>query len=341
MSNSLQGESGRCVPWGELAGRRIFLTGGTGFFGCNLLEAYTRAWEREGLGGGISVLARNPAAFRSKAPYLASHPGVEIIEGDLGEGTDFGDASWDLVIHAAVEYGEPLDLLERNLQVTRRVLELARIWGASRVLFTSSGAVYGPQPASLSHIDEDYSGAPPLASSSAYGEAKRVSELLGMLHGERHGYAFLIARGFAFLGPWLLMDGFSAAGNFIGDALAGRPIHVKGDGRPFRSYLHGEDLADWLWTILLRGVHGRPYNVGSGEAICIADLARRVRDILAPELEVRVALTPGDDLPPRYVPSVERARQELGLEARIGLDEAIQRTADWNREQLRAVSRLS
>lgn len=330
-SNSPVGHS--TLPWGDLKGRRIFLTGGSGFFGCNLLEAYTKAWDRERLNGVISVLTRDPAAFRLKAPHLAGHPGVEIMEGDL-RNCDFGASSWDLVIHAAVEYGEPLDLLERNLQATRRVLELAHRWGTRRVLFTSSGAVYGPQPPGLSHLVEDFGGAPPLTATSAYGEAKRASELLGLLHGERHGYDFLIARGFAFLGPWLPLAGFSAVGNFIGDALAGRPIQVKGDGRPYRSYLHGEDLADWLWTILLRGVHGRPYNVGSGEAICIADLARRVRDLLAPGLEVRVALEPGQDLPPRYVPSVERARMELGLEPRMGLDEAILRTAAWNREPL-------
>jgi nucleoside-diphosphate-sugar epimerase len=320
------------IPWEKLTGQKIFLTGGTGFFGCNVLEAYTRAWDRERLDGLITVLTRNPGAFRIKAPHLAEHAGVEIIEGDLTN-CKFKDPSWDFVIHAAVEPGEPLDLLERNLWATQRVLELARRGGARRVLFTSSGAVYGPQPAEISHLDEDYGGAPPLADSSAYGEAKRASELLGMLHGERHGFDFLIARGFAFLGSWLPLEGFSAAGNFIGDALAGRPIQVKGDGRPYRSYLHGEDLADCLWTILLRGVHGRPYNVGSGEAIRIADLAHRVRDLLSPGLEVRVALEPGKDLPPRYVPSVERARLELGFEPRISLDEAILRTAQWNRER--------
>ena len=297
--------------------------------GCNLLEAYTRAWDRDGLGGRISVLTRHPEAFRIKAPALAGHPSVEVLQGDLAD-CDFGATTWDMVIHAAVEYGEPLELLEHNLQATRHVLDLVRRWGASRVLFTSSGAVYGPQSPSLGHIDEDYGGAPPLVGSSAYGEAKRAAELLGLLHGDRHGHAFLIARGFAFLGPWLPLDGSGAVGNFIGDALAGRPIRVKGDGRPYRSYLYGEDLADWLWTILLRGAHGRPYNVGSGEAISIAELARRVRGLLAPDLEVQITLEPGQGASPRYVPSVERACLELGLTPRVGLDEAILRTARWN-----------
>ena len=333
MILSLKIELGPTVPWGDLAGKRIFLTGGSGFIGCNLLESYVRAWERAGLDSMISVLTRNSAAFRSKAPHLAMHPGVEVLEGDLMD-CDFGNLTWDFVIHAAREYGEPLTFLERSLQATRRMLDLACHWGASRVLFTSSGAVYGPQPPQLSHLPEDYAGAPPrdpLDPSSVYGEAKRTSELLGLRHGECHGYSFLIARCFAFLGPWLPLDGF-VAGNFIGDALAGRPIQVTGDGRPIRSYLHGEDLADWLWTILLRGVHGRPYNVGSEEAISIASLARRVQELVAPNSEVRIAQEAGQGLPPRYVPSTQRARQELGLVPRIGLDEAIVRTARWHRE---------
>ncbi len=320
------------VPWRDLAGRRIFLTGGTGFFGCNLLEAYTRAWDRERLGGCVSVLTRDPAAFRAKAPGLAEHPGVELLEGDLKD-WDPGDASWDFVVHAAVEPGEPLDLLERNLEATRKVLEVARRGGARRVLFTSSGAVYGPQPPGISHIPEDYAGAPPLAAASAYGEAKRCSELLGVLHGDRHGHDFLIARGFAFLGPWLPLTDARAAGNFIADALAGRPIGIKGDGRPWRAYLDAGDLADWLWTILLRGAHGRPYNVGSDQGLSLADLAFRVRDLLAPGSEVRIAQEPEDGPPPRYLPSVRRIREELGLEPGVGLDSAILRMARWNRER--------
>jgi dTDP-glucose 4,6-dehydratase len=325
-------ESASRVPWGELAGRRIFLTGGTGFFGCNLIETYTRAWDRERLGCLLTVLSRNPDAFHAKAPHLAGHPGVEILEGDL-LGGDLRGAAWDFVIHAAREYGEPLELLERSFQAAQRVLELARSCGAGRVLFTSSGAVYGLQPPQASHLLEDFTGAPPLMDSGAYGEAKRVAELLGLLHGERYGYSFLIARGFAFLGPWLPLDGFSAAGNFIGDALAGRPIRVNGDGRPCRSYLHGEDLAEWLWTILLRGTHGRPYNVGSDEPISIMDMAHRVRDLLAPGLEVHIAQAPGSQPPHRYVPSIDRARLELGLIPRLGLDEAILQTARWYRER--------
>ena len=231
MLNSTHHRSGLPVPWGDLAGRRIFLTGCTGFFGCNLLEAYTRAWERFKLGGQVSVLTRDSARFRVKAPHLAAHPGIEVLEGDLKH-SDFGDSSWDFVIHAAVASGEPLDILEGNLVAMRRVLDLAHSSRVRRVLFTSSGAVYGPEPPGLSHRDEEHGGAPPLEGSGAYGEAKRASELLGLLHDERHGHDFLIAWRFAFLGSWRPLEGNFTAGNLIGDGLVGRPIQVNGDGRP-------------------------------------------------------------------------------------------------------------
>jgi dTDP-glucose 4,6-dehydratase len=240
------------------------------------------------------------------------------------------------MIHSALEHCEPLDLMERNLRAMGNLLELAHRCGVGRVLFTSSGAVYGPQPPDLERLDEDYHGAPPLGPDGAYGEVKRASELLGLLSGERHGFDFLIARCFSFLGSWLPLAGSRAAGNFIANALAGQPIKVSGDGRAWRSYLHGEDLANWLWTILLQGKHGRPYNVGSDQPIQIADLAGRTRDLLAPEVDVQIALEPGTGPAPRYVPSTERARLELGLSARVGLDEAILRTARWNRGTGRA-----
>ena len=328
-----QTEFDASVPWADLAGRQIFLTGGTGFFGCNLLEAYTRAWDRAPLGSLVSVLTRDRAAFQLKAPHLANHPGVEVLEGDLLD-SDLRDSSWDLVIHAEVSGDMPMGTTNRNVLATKRLLELAQCWSSRRVLFTSSGAVYGPQPPSLALVQEDNLEALPLGGSSAYGEAKLASERLGLLHGAQHGYDFLIARCFAFLGPWLPLDRNFAVGNFIGDALAGRPIQVDSDGRPLRSYLYAEDLAGWLWTILLRGVHGRPYNVGSGEAISIADLACRVRDLIAPRSEVLIESAPGQGPPPRYVPSVDRARNELGLLPRIRIDDAILKTAAWNKNRL-------
>ena len=184
----------------------------------------------------------------------------------------------------------------------------------------------------LTHIPEDYAGAPATTDlSSAYGQAnKRASEFLCAAYARQYGFAVLLPRLFAFLGPHLPLDRNFAAGNFIRDALGGGPIRIEGDGTPWRSYLYAADLAVWLWTILLRGESARPYNVGSGEALTIADLAfGAVAEATDPgKVGVQIAKKPVPGQPPaRYVPSVGASRCGAGDCVRgVTLDEAIRRT---------------
>jgi dTDP-glucose 4,6-dehydratase len=222
---------------------------------------------------------------------------------------------------------------------TERVLAFARASGAKSFLLTSSGAVYGQQPESLSHIPEDYLG--DLESrepNTAYAEGKRISEQMCMRYARENDVRCTIARCFAFVGPHLPLDRHFAIGNFIGDALAGRNIAIRGDGTPMRSYLYAADLAIWLWTMLLS--ERKPdsklevFNVGSGEAISIGDLARLVIEELDPSLSVEIAQAPiAGGVRHQYVPDVTRAEPLLGLRPFIGLREAIRRTAAWHRLQ--------
>jgi dTDP-glucose 4,6-dehydratase len=315
--------------WDELRGARIFVTGGTGFVGCWLLESWAWAWERRGLHGSLTVLTRSADAFRRKAPRLASHPGIRLIEGDV-RSFHLPDARFTHVIHAASDatpqlcIERPLLVLDTIVDGTRRVLDFAVQSGAKRLLFTSSGAVYGPQPGDLTHIPETYAGGPDLTEKrSAYAEAKRMAEMLCTTYGRDRHLACVPARCFAFVGPYLPLDAHFAVGNFIRDRSEGRPIRVNGDGTPIRSYLHAADLAIWLWTLLVAGTPGRPYNVGSERAVSISELA----DIVAGGGPVDIAGTPiPGSLPERYVPSCERARTELKLHELIPLEDAIGRT---------------
>ncbi|HEY6770247.1 MAG TPA: NAD-dependent epimerase/dehydratase family protein, partial [Candidatus Sulfotelmatobacter sp.] len=141
-----------------------------------------------------------------------------------------------------------------------------------------------------------------------------------------------IARCWAFCGPHLPLDAHFAIGNFIGDVLAGRPIHIGGDGTPRRSYLYGSDLAIWLWTMLFRAPSLVPINVGSAHDVSISELAQIVAATLDPKVAVHTAgqASPGVAAS-RYVPSVDRAKQLLGLEETVNLQESIRRTAAWYR----------
>ncbi len=326
----------RTLPlWEELRGRRIFITGSTGFFGMWLVETFLFAHAALGLGARAVLLTRDPAAFARKAPHITSHPAIEMLVGDV-KIFAFPPGEFSHVIHAAATSGTPvppLEMLDTIFGGTRRVLDFAVAAGASKCLFTSSGAVYGRQPPDLTYITETYPGAPDLSEpTSTYGEGKRVAELLCATYSRQYALETKIARCFAFVGPHLPLDTHFAIGNFLRDALAGVPLMVRGDGTPVRSYLHAADLAIWLWTILFRGTSSRAYNVGSEQGVSIANLACKVRDLLDTSLIVHIARAPDPNRPPaRYVPSTARAAEELGLRETIPLEEAIARTATWQR----------
>jgi nucleoside-diphosphate-sugar epimerase len=250
---------------------------------------------------------------------------------------EFPSGEFPFVIHAATEASarlnqeNPLLMFETIVEGTRRTLEFARTHATCKFLLTSSGAVYGKQPPGMTHIPEDYLGAPdPMDPSAAYGEGKWAAEVLCRLYSRHFGMETKIVRCFAQVGPHLPMDIHFAMGNFIRDAVHGGPIHVNGDGTPHRSYLYAADLAIWLWTILLMGQACHPYNVGSDRSISIAELASLVRELVAPTSNVIIAQRADPSLPPpRYVPSIQRARKELALESWVSLEEAVRRTASW------------
>jgi nucleoside-diphosphate-sugar epimerase len=317
--------------WAELRGQRIFITGGTGFFGCWLLESFAWANDKFDLKAQAVVLSRDPRRFARKAPHLANHPAISLYPGDVSS-FEYPIGTFAHVIHAAVDYSAPLELFLNGIEGTRRTLEFALESRAQRYLLASSGAIYGRQPTEIPQLEEEHAGGPdPTQLRSAYGEGKRVSEFLCTAYHEKHGLQATIARGFAFVGPYLPLDQGSAIGNFIGDAISGNPIKVNGDGTPLRSYLYGADLAIWLWTILLRGVPTRPYNVGAEPAYSIAEIAQIVTEEVNPKVEVQIARKADRTKPAeRYVPSTKRAQSELNLKEWIDVREGVRRTAAWH-----------
>ena len=324
--------------WDDARRRRIFLTGGTGFFGSWLVESFCHINRALELDAQLVVLTRNPAAFAAKCPHLAAEAGVTLHAGDVRK-FEFPAGAFDFVLHAATATdarlieADPVEAFSTIVAGTERVLAFAAACGARRFLLTSSGAIYGKQPPDLTHVPETYPGGPdPLAPSSVYAEGKRAAEMLCALHAQKSGLDCAIARCWAFCGPHLPLDQHFAIGNFIGDVLAGRPIRIQGDGTPRRSYLYAADLAIWLWTMLFRGPSLVPINVGSPQDVSILELARTVASVLRPETEIQAARTPDPAVPPpRYVPSVDRARDLLGLAPTVSLEEGIRRTAAWYR----------
>ena len=324
------------VFWDELRGQRIFISGGTGFFGCWLLESFAWANTKLCLNAQAVVLSRNPQAFAIKAPHLVANKTISFHTGDVRDFA-FPTGSFSHVIHAATEASvklnqeSPLVMLDTIIEGTRHMLDFAVACGAKKFLLTSSGAVYGKQPPELTHTPEEYVGSPdPLDPASAYGEGKRAAELLCAIYHRQLGLETKIARCFAFVGPYLPLDAHFAIGNFIRDALRGGPIKVNGDGTPYRSYMYAADLAIWLWTILLFGQPSRAYNVGADEDKDIASFAQCVAQLAGNNVEVVFGAKPKLGQPAqRYAPNVQRGRKELNLEIWTALAEAIRRTVEY------------
>ena len=336
--------------WEPLRGCTLFLTGGTGYYGCWLLESFSHVNAALDLRAHAVVLSRRPEAFRAKMPALTADPAIRLVRGDVRK-LDAGDIRrqlgpeaperFEFIIHAAAETDSrlydaaPFAMIDTIVEGTRAALEFARAAGAQRFLFTSSGAVYGRQPADLTHVAEDYAGAPDTAhfnALNAYAEAKRLAETLCAGYHAVYGLEAMIARPFATIGPHLSLDWHFALGNFLADALAGRDIEIKGDGTPHRSYIYAADQTLWLWTILLRGQPARPYNVGSSDGRPLRDVAEAVARTASPPLAVRIARQ-ADPVRAceRYVPDVSRIQHELGVRETVDLASAIRRTLEWHR----------
>ena len=317
--------------WKHLAGKTIFLTGGTGFFGKWLLESFIYANNTLNLDAKLIVLSRRPDEFLREYPHFNT-PGIRFMAGDV-RNFEYPTDDIHYIVHTASDVSvtlnmeQPLLMFDTIVEGTRHVLEMARVKKVKSVLHTSSGAVYGRQPHDLTHIPEDFIGGQDVYErGAAYGEGKRVAEMLGNIYYNTYGIESKIARCFAFVGPYLPLDIHFAVGNFVRDVLKGKQIEIKGDGTPYRSYLYASDLAIWLWNIMIFGQHCRPYNVGSDEDLTIADLARMAASFSQTEKEISIALPPSGMPPARYVPNIDRAKGDLGLLVRVGLREGIEKT---------------
>ena len=310
--------------------KTLLLIGGTGFFGKSFLDCYKRGLLA---GWGITkvlIMSRNAERLRIEAPELLDSS-VRLLAGDVGKINSLPNA--DYVIHAAAStdarsyIGQP-DIEKRNiLAATYNYCKLARsAHSKSKILYVSSGAVYGPQPSNLQLLSEAYEldGLEGFADGKRdYAFAKRDAEHVIQELG-RQNLNVAVARCFAFIGSWLPRDQHFAIGNFIQDGLMGRPINVKATIPVYRSYMHADDLVHWLMTICHSANPICPiYNVGSDQELTIGDLA----DMVAQRFSVGVnkaELT--EESIDRYVPSIAKAKLELGLKLTIDLAGAIDKT---------------
>lgn len=327
--------------WSEFKDTRIFITGGTGFFGKWIIKSFLHANDRLNLNSSMVVLSRNPQRFLQQHPYFINKKEITFEVGDVNSVNQIPLNNFSHVIHAATDASDqlnrenPLLMINTIAQGTQNTLEFAINSKVQKFLFISSGAIYGKQPATIEQIPETYEGAPSLNDlTSAYGQGKRLAEHFCIQYANKYpSMKIKIARCFAFVGPYLPLDRHFAIGNFINDGLQDRDILVNGDGTSYRSYLYTTDLTIWLWNILSKGKNAQAYNVGSDQAYSIKEIAEIISDSFAHKPKVIIKKPQMvSSVINKYIPDTQRTILDHKLPTPLSLREAVARTIQWHRE---------
>jgi len=305
----------------------LLIIGGTGFFGKSILDCYKRGLLSPWGIDKVIVMSRNSDNFKHNYPELISQ-GVEFFTGDIATIDYLPSAEY--VIHAAASTDASL-YLSHNKKEKKNIIRgtlnycqlAAEFHKDSKIVFCSSGAVYGYQPEQVKYLTEDMAfgdieSLDEVKKSYAY--AKRDAEFAIQKLGQA-GLNVSIARCFSFVGRYLPKDQHFAIGNFIADGIAGRNIEVKTSKKVYRSYMYADDLVLWLMTIADNSNPQCPvYNVASDKEVEIKELA----DIVANIFNVRIKSSENSSKHvDRYIPSVGKANNELGLRNSYKLKQSI------------------
>ena len=296
---------------------RIHLvTGGAGFLGSHLIDRLMDAGEE------VICLDNYFTGRKENIERWIRHPRFELIRHDVTEPIKLEvDRIWHLACPASpIHYQfNPVKTAKTSFLGTYNMLGLARRVGA-RLLLASTSEVYGdpkvhPQP-------ESYWGCVnPIGVRSCYDEGKRIAESLCFDYERMSGVEVRVARIFNTFGPRMLVDDGRVVSNFIVQALRGEALTLFGGGGQTRSFCYVSDLVEGLIR-LMNGDHTGPINLGNPDEFTIRQLAELVRKRINPSLPLIESSLPQDD-PKQRQPSIELARQQLGWEPTVSLEQGL------------------
>jgi len=307
---------------------RVLVTGGAGFIGSHLSEfLLARGCEVVCLDNLLTGAIENIDPLRSERfTFIKLDVTTYIsVAGPL-----------DYVLHFASP-ASPVDYLELPIQTlkvgalgTHKALGLAKEKGA-RFLLASTSEVYG-DPLVHPQREEYWGNVNPVGPRGVYDEAKRFAEALTMAYHRAHGLDTRIVRIFNSFGPRMRMHDGRAIPTFITQALQGRPLTVNGDGTQTRSFMYISDLIEGIWRLMQAPVHD-PVNLGNPQEMTILDLAKAILRLTGSASPI-VFRPAGADDPKVRQPDISRARQLLGWEPRVEVEEGLRRTIEWFRGRL-------
>ncbi len=308
--------------------KRILVTGGAGFLGSHLCEHL--------LGGGDDVVCIDNFFSGSKdnIRHLFYHPFFELIRHDVIHPL-FVEV--DHIYHLAcpaspIHYQHnPIKTVKTNVMGTINMLGLAKRIKA-RILLASSSEVYGA--AQVHPQNETYWGnVNPIGIRSCYDEGKRVAETLMMDYHRQNNVDVRIVRIFNTYGPRMAVDDGRVVSNFIVQALKDEDLTVYGDGSQTRSFCYVSDLITALSQMMNTTDFSGPVNIGNPAEFTILELAKKVLQLTGSRSQIVFRPLPSDD-PPRRRPDISLAKSRLGWEPRVDLEDGLQKTIAYFRENL-------
>ncbi|MBI2940504.1 MAG: SDR family oxidoreductase [Chloroflexi bacterium] len=309
---------------------RVLVTGGAGFLGSHLCARLL------GLGHDVVALDNLLTGSTTNLDPIRAHPRFQFVRHDVTEPCDIpAEAVFHLASPASPEgyLRHPLETALANSNGTRQALALSHRYHAS-FLMASTSEIYGdplvhPQP-------EDYWGnVNPIGPRSCYDEGKRFAEALTMIYYRQYGLDARIVRIFNCYGPHSDPHDGRIVPNFVTQALAGRPITVYHPGTQTRSLCYVSDLVDGLIRAMFTpGTAGGVFNLGNPEEHTVLEYAETVRRLAHSSSAIVFRDPVSADDPQRRRPDITRARQVLGWEPRVGLEEGLLETIEWFRQRL-------
>jgi UDP-glucuronate decarboxylase len=313
--------------------KRILVTGGAGFLGSHLCEYL--------LEGGADVICIDNFFSGSKdnIRHLLDHPYFELIRHDVIHPLFIEvDQIYHLACPASpIHYQHnPIKTVKTNVMGTINMLGLAKRIKA-RILLASSSEVYGdaeihPQPESY------WGNVNPIGLRSCYDEGKRVAETLMMDYSRQNNVDIRIARIFNTYGPRMAVDDGRVVSNFIVQALRGEDLSVYGDGKQTRSFCFVSDLIEALARLMSSEGLKSPVNLGNPAECTVLELAEKVLELTRSRSKINFSPLPSDD-PVRRCPDISLAREKLGWQPRIGLEEGLRKTIAYFRDKLKPKER--
>lgn len=315
---------------------RILITGAAGFLGSHLCDRLLiEGHEVVGMDNFVTGNQENLA-------HLASNPKFLFIRHDVSNFI-FVPGKVDAIFHFASPaspspnsplsyFNLPIQTMKAGALGTHNTLGVARKHKA-RYILASTSEIYGdplehPQKESYwGHVD-------PISPRSVYDEAKRFAEALTMTYHRVHNVDTRIVRIFNTYGPRMHLDDGRVVPNFLHQALLKRPITVYGDGSQTRSFCYVDDLIEGVYRLFVSNEH-QPVNIGNPDEISILDFAKLINDITKNPAEIiYLPEQRGQGDPQRRQPDITRARQVLGWEPKIRLEEGIIQTIPYFTEKL-------